>query len=165
MSQGDFQSNHDFSVNHFPGDITCNCLLRPDRLGLPSFRAPSRSVMPQIHYPPPAGAQQFTYPQPMLHPQYGIALPVYTNAQLVAQNFTPPLPAFAPPQAQQDMQFACTVVPLIATPYSIETGLNSAVITCLRKGWHEFIPMAYFANRFADSASITDEGESAGLRG
>ncbi|KAE9384336.1 hypothetical protein BT96DRAFT_950631 [Gymnopus androsaceus JB14] len=153
MSQGDFQSNRGFTPNHFPEDITCNCLLRPDRLGHLSFRAPSRSATPRIHYPPPAGAQQFAYLQPMLHPQYGVALPVYMNAQLVAQNFTAPLLSFIPPQAQQNMQFAgmnaeeddgsdfpdprSAVVPSIATPYSIKTGLNSAVITCLRKGWHE----------------------------
>ncbi|KAE9388135.1 hypothetical protein BT96DRAFT_947824 [Gymnopus androsaceus JB14] len=48
----------------------------------------------------------------------------------------------------RDPQFM--VVPSIATPYTIETALNSAVICCLWKGWGEYIPMAYFASHFAD---------------
>ncbi|KAE9384272.1 hypothetical protein BT96DRAFT_1008244 [Gymnopus androsaceus JB14] len=137
MSQGDFQSNRGFTPNHFPEDIT----------QLPPAQ-PLRGFITLLQ----AGAQQFAYPQPMLHPQYGVALPVYTNAQLAVQNFTPPLPSFVPPQAQQDMQFAGMNVE--------EDDGSDFPDPRSTKGWHEFIPMAYFANRFADSASVTDEGEA-----
>ncbi|KAE9394195.1 hypothetical protein BT96DRAFT_998742 [Gymnopus androsaceus JB14] len=154
------------------------------------FRGPSHSVQGHIHYPPShqqystylspvpshPSLQQATFPPPMPHPHYqmGCSMLVYTNTQLAVQNFVPPLPQLMhmhtahPGMAMdteednrsdfRDPQFV--VVPSIATPYAIEMALNSSVISCLRKGWGEYIPMAYFASRFADSSSVTDQGES-----
>ncbi|KAE9396809.1 hypothetical protein BT96DRAFT_941363 [Gymnopus androsaceus JB14] len=149
----------------------------PRWLNMPTFQEQSYSSENRIQYPPlrqqysaypsPASShpslQHAAFPPPMPHPHYqmGYSMPVYTNTQLAVQNFAPPLPQFTHTQAVhpgvamdkeeddgsdfRDPQFA--VVPSIATPYAIETALNLAVISCLRKGWGEYIPMAYFASR------------------
>ncbi|KAE9386732.1 hypothetical protein BT96DRAFT_1005787 [Gymnopus androsaceus JB14] len=113
---------------------------------IPTFREPSYASQAQIQYPPsrqlysaypsPASAhaslQHNAFPPPMPHPHYqmGYSMPVYTNTQLAAQNFAPPLPQFTHMQTAhpgmavdteeddgsdfRDPQFA--VVPSIATP-------------------------------------------------